>query len=463
MARARLALVVTLLLLQLGSSRASVRDVERQVPGTMVVLPNGLTVVLAESHHSPLVGMHLAYDVGTRDDPAARQGLARLIPWLMVRATKHVAEGQYERLLDATGAFDASWGVQHDRTRFYVTVPSEALALPLWLWSDQMGFFAPRVDDRLIAEALPMLRSERGQKVENVLDGHLFDLVQAELYPPGHPYHGGELRSADGLRGLSANEVRAFVGTHYGPNRAVLVLTGDFDTPHALELVQKYFGPIPPTAPAVKWKAPAAGALGETHLQIAADVEAPVVMMAWPTAALHAPDDSELDVVAAMLSGDRAGWLRWRLVDELQIAASVTAEQRSRALGSVFVIRAVARPGHTTAELAAAIDETLRKLQSAPPDAFSAKGAISEVVLRLVFQFEPAAGRARAYAECVQFGLRGDCFGTMLASYLGITPGRLTVAAIRELPLGRRVVAEVTPTPGAPRSGALGARTVIPR
>lgn len=455
MLKARLPIVAAVLICQLGSPRAAVRTVEREVPAATVVLPNGLTVVLAEDHHSPLVGVHLAYRVGTRDDPAARQGLALLIPWMMVRATKHVGEGQYDRLLDEAGAFDRDWSVQFDRTRFHVTVPSEALALPLWLMSDQMGFFSPRVDERLIAEQLPMLRSQRAQKVENVLDGHVFELVQDELFPPGHPYRGGELRNAERLRGLSADEVRAFVGAHYGPNRAVLVLSGDFDTPHALELVLKYFGPIPAMAQAEQWKVPASPPRGETRLQVAAEVESAAVTIAWPTAALHARDDAELDVVASLLTGTRAGWLRWSLVDQMQIAESVTAEQRSRALGSTFMIRAVARAGHTASELVAAIDQTLRKLQSTPPDAFSTRGAITEVVLRLAFRVEPAAGRARAYSECVEFGLRGDCLRNLLSPYLTIDAARLTEVAARELPLDRRVVAEVTPTPGAPRAGAL--------
>jgi predicted Zn-dependent peptidase len=457
MTKARLSIVAAVLLCQLGSPRAAVRTVERAVPATTVVLPNGLTVVLAEDHHSPLVGVQLAYDVGSRDDPAARQGLAALVPWMMVRATKHVGEGQYDRLLDAAGAFDRNWNVQFDRTRFDVTVPSEALALPLWLLSDQMGFFSPRVDDRLIAEQLPMLRSHRAQKVENSLDGHVFAFVQDELFPPGHPYRGGELRGAENLRSLSADEVRAFVSAHYGPNRAVLVLSGDFDTSHALELVVKYFGPIPATGPAAQWKVPAPAPVGETRLEIAADVESAAVTIAWPTAAFHARDDAELDVVASLLAGSRAGWLRWSLVDQMRIAESVTAEQRSRALGSTFVIRAVARAGHTAGELVAAIDQTLRKLQSAPPDASSARGAITEVVLRHAFRVEPVAGRARAYSECVELGLRGDCLRNLMSPYLTIDAARLTEVAARQLPLGRRVVAEVTPTPGAPRAGVLRA------
>ena len=212
----------------------------------------------------------------------------------------------------------------------------------------------------------------------------------------------------------------------------------------------------------MKWKAPVSGPTRETRLQIAADVESPVVTIAWPTAAYRTPDDAELDVVASLLSGNRVGWLRWRLVDELRIASRVTAGQSSRGLGSAFAIRAVAQPGHTAAELVDAIDQTLWKLQSAPPDGYSAEGAVSEVALRMIFRFEPAVGRARAFDECVDFDLSGDCIGTILEPFLTITPLRLKEVAALELPLGKRIVAEVTPTPGAPRAGVLVSRSVVP-
>jgi hypothetical protein len=110
------------------------------------VLPNGLTVVLVVDHRSPLVGMELRYRTGRRGDPAGRPGLTILVQNPMVRSTAHLREGDYARDLDAAGAWDSRWLVNDDRTAFRVTVPSNQVALPLWMWSDQMGFFADRLD-----------------------------------------------------------------------------------------------------------------------------------------------------------------------------------------------------------------------------------------------------------------------------------------------------------------------------
>jgi len=89
------------------------------------VLPNGLRVVLVPDHRAPLVAMDLMYRVGARDAPDAPLGIAMLVPRLMVRATAHLREGDYDRYLDAAGGFDSAWSVNLDRTIFRVTVPAE--------------------------------------------------------------------------------------------------------------------------------------------------------------------------------------------------------------------------------------------------------------------------------------------------------------------------------------------------
>src|SRR6476469_6970993 len=160
-------LVVLLALGVTSHAGATTRDVPIDLPVQRFVLPNGLTVLLAPDHKAPLVGMQLRYRVGTRDDPQSRPGLTALAQRMMMRATMHVGEGDYDRYLDTAGGFDSGWTTSLDQSTFWVTVPSEELALPLWLWSDQMGFFAGRVDDRLIAQQLQVARNERVERYGN--------------------------------------------------------------------------------------------------------------------------------------------------------------------------------------------------------------------------------------------------------------------------------------------------------
>jgi zinc protease len=431
-----------------------------EAPVERVVLRNGLTVLLAVDHKAPVIAMSLTYRVGTHDDPEGRPGMSALAPRLMVRATAHVAEGEYDRRLEAAGGYDSAWNAAYDTTTLRVTLPSDQIALPLWLWSDQMGFAAPRIDDRLIAQQLAVVQNERTEKVDNVPGGRVPLMVMEALYPPDHPYHAGVVRSPDGLRGVTVQEVRAFLASRYTPDRAILVLAGDFDPWRAMGLVERYFGSLPAGRAVPRPAVPRPALAGEIRLQVAARVEVPAVTMAWPTAPLHQPGDAELDLVAELLTGSRAGWLRWTLINQLKIASFVNAHQMSHRLGSEFVITAKATPGHTAHELTEAIDEVLSHLQIAPPDAFSMRGAVAGFVLNWVFGLDQSGTRAGRYAECELYAVIDGCIETSISRYTSIAGRQLSEVAATALPLKRRVVIETTPSASAPPAGELRDRVV---
>jgi predicted Zn-dependent peptidase len=426
-----------------------------------VVLPNGLVVLLAEDHKAPVVGLELRYAVGSRDDPPDRPGLAALTQRLMVQATKHVGKGQYERWLDGAGAWDSRYATSLDRSTFRVTVPSNRLALPLWLWSDQMGFFIERLDDAMIAEQVAVVLNEHAQKIDSVPGGHVRDFVDAAMYPPDHPYHRGWLRGSPDLANVTAREVRAFVEAHYRPEQAILALDGDFESVRALSLVHQYFAPVGTEGPAAHAQGAPPRLDRETRLTVAAHVDLAMVMVAWSTPPDHAPGDAELDLVAQLLAGSRAGWLRWKLVDELRIASQVSAHQSSRQYGSQFAIEATATRGHRPEELVQAIDGVLQRVQSTNADDHSMHGAITGYIVDPSFGFEQSGARADEYAECEEFRLAGGCLEAWSARYTGVTAEQLSAVATRELPLGRRVVVEVFPADDAPIGGEL--RDVAPR
>ncbi len=139
-------------------------------------------------------GVTLRYEGGEAASPPGQQGTATVLDRLLLRsATKHVPAGDYARLLaraGATGVFDSTW---NGGTSFDVTLPANQLALPLWLWSDQMGFFPTGLPDADIALEKSKLRDQQ----RAVLDGSPMARVDLfageELFPSGHPSRAGYL------------------------------------------------------------------------------------------------------------------------------------------------------------------------------------------------------------------------------------------------------------------------------
>ena len=428
-------------------------------------LANGLEVVVHEDHRTPIVSVNLWYHVGAKDDPAGRSGFAHLFEHLMFQGSKHVPEDTYFRYLERAGASSINGSTSSDRTNYFETVPKNRLELPLWLESDRMGFLLDHVDQATFVSQRDVVKNERRQNYENAPYGMMEIFLVAALYPTGHPYHLTAIGSPEDLDAATLDDVKAFFRTWYAPNNATLVIAGDTDAAQAVALAEKYFGPIPggPLPDRSKWKDPPAVTLDRTkELDVAAGVELPRVYMEWPTPPVFRSGDAELDLASAVLTGNKTSRLYKRLVYDMQIAEGVQAYQESRQLGSKFVVVATAQPGHTAAELRAAIDDELGRLAAGPVTADELARAKASAESGIVFELERTSERADRLNMYNQFAHDAAYLPKDMERYRDATAEGVVDAVRRYLPLDRRVVATVTPDKTAPVSGVLRGTREVP-
>jgi zinc protease len=423
-------------------------------------LPNGLRVVLDENHRVPVVSVTVRYAVGAGADPDDRNGLSELVARMMAQRTQHVPENGFDDTFDRVGG---TWGFDSnvDDTEFYARIPANALETAFWLFSDQMGFFKPIIDDASIAHQLQIFSADRGQRVANAPMGLVNELVPGELYPALHPYrHVARAGDAAGLASLTSAELGAFVDKYFVPSNAVMVVVGDAKLDQVTALANKWFGSIPAGAPPTPVSMPTPTLKNEIHLDIAARVERPVVRMTWLTPAEYAPGDAELDVVAGILHGNRIARLSWELITKLKVAGDISARQSSHRRSSTFVITATATPTHTAQQVADAIDDVLRTLQaSQPPSEDDMEGSLASALMERTLSMESSEYRARQLAAWMIRAGTADYWQNDMHRY-ETDPARVQGAAQRYLPLDKRVVAFITPSATAPVSGQLIARKV---
>lgn len=418
-------------------------------------LGNGLEVILDEDHRTPIVTVNLWYHVGSKDEPARRNGFAHLFEHVMFQGSKHVAEDTYFRHLEKCGATSINGTTNTDRTNYFETVPANQLELALWLESDRMGFLLDHADEKTFASQREVVKNERRQNYENAPYGLVLEQMRAEIYPPTHPYHLLTIGTPADLDAAKMDDVRDFFRTYYVPNNATLVLSGDFDKKNALALVDKWFGPIPRGKAPPKKTPIKVEHKGETTIEMEAGVELPRVWVSWPTPAIFASGDAELDLLAHVLTGGKTSRLYKRLVYDLQIAQSVSASQASSELGSVFDIVATAKPGHTPAELLKVIDEELAKLQKNGIEPAELARAKTSIVADMTFDLEKSSQRANrlnSYAHYV-----GDPAYLEKDVLRNTTPttASVTQAATTWLKTDDRVVALVSTVKEAPIAGRL--------
>src|SRR5580692_11539166 len=105
-------------------------------------LANGLLVTLSEDHTAPLVAVNLWYHVGSANERAGRTGFAHLFEHMLFQGSAHVGSNEHFELVQrAGGTLNGSTWL--DRTNYFETVPSNHLAVILWLEADRMGALLP--------------------------------------------------------------------------------------------------------------------------------------------------------------------------------------------------------------------------------------------------------------------------------------------------------------------------------
>ncbi|MBX6331521.1 MAG: insulinase family protein [Gemmatimonadaceae bacterium] len=325
-------------------------------------LPNGLEVILAPDHSTPVVAVNTWYHVGSGDEQPGRTGFAHLFEHVMFMGSEHVPVGAFDQWLVAAGG-NNNGSTTQDRTNYYEWMPSNALPLALWLDADRMGHLLPTMDQAKLDLQRDVVKNERRQRVDNVPYGRASETIVAALYPKGHPYSWPVIGSMADLSAASLEDVRAFFETYYAPNNATLAIAGDFDRDSVRVWVQRYFGAIPRGSRApVRPQVPSFTVPRDTFLLLEDRVQLPRLYEAWHTVKAFAPDDAPLDVLAYVLAGDKNSRLYKRLVYELQVAQDVRAYQNGMRLDGDFRIVVTPKPGETPAHMAALVDAEVRSV-----------------------------------------------------------------------------------------------------
>jgi predicted Zn-dependent peptidase len=205
-------------------------------------LRNGLRVILSEDTRLPIVTVAVGYGAGTLREKPGQEGLAYLLENLMFQGSDNVSPLQHIVYVQKVGG-ELNATTSPDKTLFYETLPSNQLALALWLESDRMKSLAitpasiGRTREELLSEHQGRLASDPYLESFSQFDMLLFPDV---LY--GHPLVG----TGPGMAGLTEAAILEFHGTYYVPDNAVLCIVGNIDVARTRELVARYFDTIAP-------------------------------------------------------------------------------------------------------------------------------------------------------------------------------------------------------------------------
>ena len=414
-------------------------------------LDNGLQVLLSEDHDIPVVRVELWYHVGSKNEAEGRSGFAHLFEHLMFQGSEHANADYFVPLQEVGASVNGSTNL--DRTNYYEQLSSEYLPLALWMEADRMGWLLPVLDEERLRNQKDVVRNERRQNYENRPYGDVWITLLENLFPPNHPYHHATIGSHEDIEAASLDDVHGFFRTYYTPNNATLTVVGDFDPAEARDWIDRTFGPVPAGEAPPVVTVPRFRRKDETVIRQEDDVPLHKVWIAWPTPAVFAPGDAELDLLSKVLTDGKESRLYAALVHEQQIAKEVRAFQSSFKYGSTYIIQATAADGHTTDELVAAIDAILGELGRKPPTNEEVEVALIQYERQFVVSLGTLSGRSRQLQSYNHINGSPDYLQQDLARYRKVNARGISRAVKKLLPLDRRVVLHVTPAPAETAEG----------
>jgi predicted Zn-dependent peptidase len=402
-----------------------------RIPIETFRLSNGLFVTVSEDHTAPIVAVNVWYHVGSANERAGRTGFAHLFEHMLFQGSEHVGSNEHFELIQrAGGTLNGSTWL--DRTNYFETVPSNQLALALWLEADRMGHLLPAMTQQKLDTQRDVVKNERRWSVDNQPYGTWWEKLPALAFPPDHPFHHSLIGSMEDLTAASLDDVAAFFSTYYTPDNAVLSIAGDLDGPETRRLVEDYFGAIPRGSPRPPLPSTALPARFGTSVRevVADDVRLPRLYLAFRIPPFGTEAGYAASVAGAVLGMKRGSRLHRVLVRERQVAAEVTAFTFDLTKGSdLLVIDATARPGVSAERLESEVALEVERLRREGVSPGEVERALALIETDFTTSLQSASDRADKLSQFATYFGDPGLINTQVARYRAVTPEHVSAFA----------------------------------
>ena len=283
-------------------------------------LENGMRVLLFPDQTKDTVTVNNTIFVGSRHEGYGEAGMAHLLEHMVFKGTPSIAN--VPKALRDHGAGRSMNGTTWlDRTNYFETMPAtdENLEFGIKLEADRMMNSLIKGED--LASEMTVVRNEF-ERGENSPAQILRQRITSTAYD-WHNYGQSTIGNRADIERVPVENLRKFYERFYQPDNAMLVVSGSFHPPKALEYIVKYFGSIPRPERKLNdtyTEEPAQDGERLVTLRRVGDVA--MVGVAYHIVAGPHPDFTTTDILATSLAQAPSGRLYKALV-ETKLAASV--------------------------------------------------------------------------------------------------------------------------------------------
>jgi predicted Zn-dependent peptidase len=406
-------------------------------------LDNGLRVVMNQDRTVPTVAVSVYYDVGSRNEVKGRSGFAHLFEHMMFQGSANVGKGEHFSLIINRGG-SANGTTSNDRTNYFETLPSNELALGLWLEADRMRSLS--ITQENFENQRMTVMEERRQRIDNQPYIPSMLRINELAYGDYWPYAHSTIGDMQDLLDAPLEAVQAFFDMYYAPNNAVLSISGDFNLDEAMQLVEKYFGDIPArTTPIYTEPAPPEQTAERTETMYDANATLPAFHIAYHIPQNREADHYALEILALVLGDGESSRLYQTLVKQKEICQDVAVGTDDRRGPDLFSVWAVMASGHAPK---AAQDIVIAELESIATEGVSARElekAKNQIHAAFVFGLQSNMARSQYLAEFELYYGDANLLKLELDHYLAVSEGDIKRVAETYFKPSQRTVLDVLP------------------
>ncbi len=346
---------------------------QAEVQFQQITSPQGIKAWLVEDYAVPIVTIRFAFEGGTSQDPAGKEGVTNLLTYLFDEGAGDLDSDAFQIALDAAGAemsFAADLDAVYGSMRMLADNKDEALDLL------KLAIEAPRFDQNPVDRMRAQVLSAIAMSAQNPATAA--EKLWTETLFGDHPYARPVDGTAETLPGITPADLRAQHKALFARDNLHVAIVGAIDAEAAAATLDLLFGALPAQASLVP-VADISPVLGQ-DLQVEYPLPQTSIYMAYPGITHTDPQYFAAALMNEILGG---GSVLSRLTDEVRekrgltygVSSSLlnqqhanalvvgTATRADRAAETLEVIKSViarlAAEGPTEAELASAKKYTI--------------------------------------------------------------------------------------------------------
>jgi predicted Zn-dependent peptidase len=381
-------------------------------------LPNGLHVILHEDHSTPIVAVSVMYHVGSKNEKPDRTGFAHFFEHLLFEGSENIARGEFDDYISRAGGYNNA-NTWYDRTYYYEVLPSNQLALGLWLESERM--LHAKVEQVGIETQRQVVKEERRQRMDNRPYGRLLEETMKRLYAV-HPYKNSVIGSMEHLDAAQEEDYVQFYKDFYRPDNAMLSIAGDIDIEQTKKLIDIYFGNIPRGKGEIYRpkivEPPLTREVRDTFYDI---VQLPAVILAYRIPAQGTPDYYAVQMLSTLLSQGESSRMQKRMVNEEQKALAAGSFPLSLEDPGANIMFAIANIGVEPADLEASMNAIINDVRENLISEREYQKVLNQIENDFITSNNTVAGIAESLANYKMYFGDANLINTEIERYRKVT------------------------------------------